>query len=30
VVARIEPMGLVHESLGEHDLVIQGCAAIWC
>ncbi|MGA2295285.1 MAG: hypothetical protein ABSG24_08705 [Acidimicrobiales bacterium] len=24
VVARIEPMGLVHESLGEPDLVIQG------
>ena len=24
VVARIEPIGLVHETLGEHDLVIQG------
>jgi hypothetical protein len=24
VVARIEPIGLMHESLGEHDLVIQG------
>jgi len=24
VVARIEPMGLLHESLGEHDLVLQG------
>ena len=24
VVARIEPLGLVHESLGEHELVLQG------
>lgn len=24
VVARIEPLGLVHESLGEPDLVLQG------
>jgi hypothetical protein len=24
VVARIEPIGLMHESLGEHDIVIQG------
>jgi hypothetical protein len=24
VVARIEPLGLVHETLGEHDLVLQG------
>jgi hypothetical protein len=24
VVARIEPLGLVHEALGEHDLVLQG------
>jgi len=24
VVARIEPMGLMHESFGEHDLVLQG------
>ena len=24
VVARIEPIGMIHESLGEHELVIQG------
>jgi hypothetical protein len=24
VVARIEPLGLVHEALGVHDLVLQG------
>jgi hypothetical protein len=24
VLARIEPLGLVHEALGEHDLVLQG------
>jgi hypothetical protein len=24
VVARIEPLGLVHETLGEHELVLQG------
>jgi hypothetical protein len=24
VVARIEPIGLMHETLGEHDIVIQG------
>jgi hypothetical protein len=24
VVARIEPLGLVHESLGEHELVLHG------
>jgi len=24
VVARIEPLGLVHESLGQHEVVLQG------
>jgi hypothetical protein len=24
VVARIEPLGLVHESMSEHELVLQG------